>query len=152
MDCEQHGSRIFELPGLVSALQSSTCCSECFSGPVLYKESDRCQGLCTNPYFLCASCSKSTPIPFSKIPSSKVMTLNRKAVLANTCAGGNRASLQMLLALLDLPPPVSKNVYTRHLTVIRNRAIQQAGDSLSRARMDSREQYGVQMKSLVSCE
>ena len=48
----------------------------------------------------------------------------------------------MLFALLDLPPPISKNVYTKHLTVIRNATIQQAGDSLCRAREEVREQYG----------
>ena len=63
------------------------------------------------------------------------MLLNHMTILSNVCAGGNRATLQMLFAMLDLPmldppTPVSKNVYTRQFTAVRYAAIHQAEESL----------------------
>ena len=49
----------------------------------------------------------------------------------------------MLFAMLDLPPPVSKNVYTRHLTEVRHAAIRHAEHSLCRAREEVQDHYGV---------
>ena len=83
----------------------------------------RREGLCTHPYLFCESCSHTSHIAFSVAGSSKALAVNRKAVMANKCAGSSRASLQMLFGMLDLPSPVSKkNVYTQHSVVICDQA------------------------------
>ena len=114
------------------------------------------QGLCTEPFLFCENCSHISPILFSTV-ATKVVAANRQSVLANKCVGGSHASLQMFFAMLDLPPPVSRNIYSKHMTVVREKSILQAEDSLRRAREEVREHYGVSSDDqvadvLISCD
>ena len=59
--------------------------------------------------------------------------------------------------MLDLPQPVSKNVYTEHVRVISKAAISHAQASMKRNRMEVREHYGATSDDdvidvLVSCD
>ena len=156
-EMEGHGVRLFELDGLKSVFQGVRC-GECGEKGLVYREDfSRRQGLYTAPYLLCESCNCQVSIPFSSVGTSKVLCVNRKAVFANKCAGGSAASLQMLFSMLDLPLPVSKNVYTAHLQEIEAQAKVQAQDSRKRARDEIRSLYGSVddgdvIDVLVSCD
>ena len=54
---------------------------------------------------------------------SKVLAVNRRCVLANKCIGGTYFSLQMFCALMGLPTPVSKNVYTSYTNQITDKSV-----------------------------
>ena len=155
-ECEGKGMRLLEVAGLNASLQE-VCCKQCGAGPVVFKEklASR-EGLCTHPYLFCESCSHTCPIAFSMAGSSKALAVNRKAVMANKCAGGSRASLQMLFGMLDLPPPVSKNVYTQHSVVICDQARRRVQASLEQAREELRQHYQVPSDEvadvLISCD
>ena len=156
-ELEEQGCRIFELGGLMSVFQSLGC-GECGEKGLVYREDfTKRQGLYTAPYLLCERCSYQVAIPFSSVGDTKVLTVNRKAVFANKCAGGSAASLQMLFSMLDMPGPVSKNVYTTHLQQIEIHAKLQADDSMTRAREEVRTLYGSEndgdiVDVLVSCD
>ena len=114
------------------------------------------QGLCTAPFLFCENCSHISPILFSTV-ATKVVAANWQSVLANKCVGGSHASLQMFFTMLDLPPPASRNIYSKHMTVVREKSILQAEDSLRRAREEVREHYGVSSDDqvadvLISCD
>ena len=153
---EGKGTRLLEVSGLQSALQG-VCCKECGGGPISFRENFlKRQGLCTEPFLFCENCSHISPILFSTV-ATKVVAANWQSVLANKCVGGSHASLQMFFAMLDLPPPVSRNIYSKHMTVVREKSILQAEDSLRRAREEVREHYGVSSDDqvadvLISCD
>ena len=99
------GSRILEVRGIQSAL-GAVCCKEC-GGLVSFKdELHKREGLCTHPYLFCNGCQSATSISFAK-SDARSLTVNRRTVLANKCVGGSYTSPETLLALLDIPPPVS---------------------------------------------
>ena len=158
-EMEGLGCRLFELEGLITVFQSLGC-GECGKKSLVYKEDFlKRQGLYTAPYLLCESCSCSVSIPFSSVGNSKVLTINRKAVFANKCAGGSAASLRILFGLLDLPMPVSKNVYTMHVQEIEKQAKLQVEDSMTRARKEVHDFYCAKSDNdsdvvdvLVSCD
>ena len=62
-------------------------------------------------------------------------------MFANKCAGGSAASLRMLFGLLDLPMPVSNNVYTMYVQEIEKQAKLQVEDSMTRARKEVHDFY-----------
>ena len=98
-EMEGHGVRLFELDGLKSVFQGVRC-GECGEKGLVYREDfSRRQGI-------------HSPIPSGE--SCNLIDSNRKAVFANIwrkCAN----------SMLDLPLPVSKNVYTAHLQEMRRR-------------------------------
>lgn len=115
------------------------------------------QGLYTAPSFLCVNCSLCTPILFSSVGTSKALQINRKSVFVNKCAVGNRAGLQILFAMMDLPAPVSKNIYSQHVRAICEQSAHQAQTSIEQAREDVRQHYGASSDDevvdvLVSCD
>lgn len=120
----------------------------------MYREDfSKRKGLYTALYLQCESCNSQIPIPISSVGTSKVLTVNRKAVFANKCAGGSAASLHMLFRMLDMPQPVSKNVYTTHLL----QAMVQAKESMKQARDEIHSLYGSVedgevVDVLVSCD
>ena len=125
-EMEGHGCRLFELNGLKRVFQGVRC-GECSEKGLVYREDfSKRKGIYT-----AQNCNFQVPIPFSSVGTSKVLTVNRKAVFANKCAGGSAASLRMLFSMLDMPLPVSKNVYTTHLLEV---AMVQAEESMKRAR------------------
>ena len=129
-ELEGHGCRLFELDGLKSVFQGVRC-GECGEKGLVYREDfSKRQGLYTAPYLVCESCSSQVLIPFSSVGTRQVLCVNRKAVFANKCAGGSASSLQMLFTMLDMPLPVSKNVYTVHLHEIETEAMVQAEESM----------------------
>ena len=154
---EGEGIRMLEVAGLQTALQS-VCCSECGSGPIEFREDfSKKQGLYTAPSFLCVNCSLSTPIPFSTVGTSKALQINRKSVFANKCAGGNLAGLQILFAMMDLPAPVTKNIYSQHVRAICEKSACQAQTSMEQAREEVRQHYAASSDDevvdvLVSCD
>lgn len=99
---------------------------------------------------------KRAPISYATIGTSKVLEVNHRAVLANKCSGGSHASLQMLCGMLNLPAPVSQNVYTKHSKAVRDQCILQAEASMTSAREEVREHHGVESDEvadiLVSCD
>ena len=155
--CDGKGARILEVSGLQSALEG-VCCKHCGSGPIVFREDvSKRQGLYTSPFLYCESCTTALPILFSACSSSKALAINRRAVLANKCAGGSHSSLEYLFALLDLPPPVSRNIYSLHMDVVCDAAVAEVQDSLQRAREEVREHYGASsgdevIDILVSCD
>ena len=118
-DVSEQGRRIFELPSLQEALDSSVCCSSCHAGSIELKEdlSSR-QGLYTAPYLYCSKCKKTTPISFSVCEPSKTFAINRCSVFANKCVGGTHPDLSMFFAMLDLPPPVARCTYSLYIKEI----------------------------------
>ena len=113
-ECEGKGVRMLEVAGLQSVL-GAVSCKECGSGPILFREDmSRRNGVCTYPYLYCENCSKVRSIPFSTVGTSKVLAINRRTVLANKCAGGSHSGLEFLFSMLDLPPPVSRNILQAH--------------------------------------
>ena len=133
-------------------------CGECGEKHIVFKEdSTKRSGLYTAPYMFCEHCSHRIPIPFTFVGNSKVLLINRKSVLANKCAGGTLASLQMLLGMLDLPMPVSKNSYTAHVQAISKYALLQAQASMDTARKEVRTFYKAESDDeivdvVVSCD
>jgi hypothetical protein len=102
-------------------------------------------------------CGHQIDIPFSSVDNSKSLVVNRKTVFANKCAGGTCSSLHMLFSILDLPLPVSKNVYTMYVEEIEIKAKLQAGESMKQARHEVWSWYGAEDDSstvdiLVSCD
>ena len=133
-EMEGHGCRLFELNGLKRVFQGVRC-GECSEKGLVYREDfSKRKGIYT-----AQNCNFQVPIPFSSVGTSKVLTVNRKAVFANKCAGGSAASLRMLFSMLDMPLPVSKNVYTTHLLEV---AMVQAEESMKRARDEIYCLYG----------
>ena len=132
-------------------------CGECSEKGLVYREDfSKRKRIYTAPYLLCENCNFQVPIPFSSVGTSKVLTVNRKAVFANKCAGGSAASLRMLFSMLDMPLPVSKNVYTTHLLDVETQVMVQA-ESMKRARDEIRSLYGSVedgevVDVLVSCD
>ena len=158
-ECEYAGKgvRIFEVAGLQSAL-GGVCCKQCGSGPIRFCEDvSRRQGLCTFPSLQCDNCTKTSPITFSTVGTSKVLAINRRTVLANKCAGGSHSSLEYLFAMLDLPPPVSRNIYKLHMDAVCHEAEAEAQYSMQRARQEVHEHYGASSSDdvvdiLISCD
>ena len=129
----------------------------CGEGLVYREDFSKRKGIYTAPYLLCENCKFQVPIPFPSVGTSKVLTVNRKAVFANKCAGGSAASLRMLFSMLDMPLPVSKNVYTTHLLEVETQAMVQAEESMKRARDEICCLYGSVENGevadvLVSCD
>ena len=113
-----------------SALEG-VCCKHCGSGPILFHEDvSRQQGLCTYPFLYCESCTKVSAIQFSTVSTSRALAINRRTVLANICAGGSHSGLEYLLAMLDLPPPVSRNIYSLHMDAVCQAAVAEAQGSM----------------------
>ena len=59
--------------------------------------------------------------------------------------------------MMELPPPVSKNAYTKHVKIVREKAVLQAEASMSQARKEVREHYDALSEDetidiLVSCD
>ena len=154
---EGKGSRILEVSGIQRALQE-LCCKKCGGGPVRFKEDIFGKhGLCTHPYFFCENCSVKIPIPFKRMSDKRTYTINRQSVLACKCAGDTLANLQVFCAMLDLPQPVSKNVYTEHVHAICAEAVSHAESSMIQARKEVREHYEATSDDdvvdiLVSCD
>ena len=69
MELEQCGCRMFELPGLVSALQSGVRCADC-AGTI--QKDIRLRSFTLGLNFFWSACFEITTIPFAKVPSSKV--------------------------------------------------------------------------------
>ena len=139
-----------------SALEG-VCCKHCGSGPILFREDvSRRQGLCTYPFLYCESCTKFSAIQFSTVSTSRALAINRRTDLANKCAGGNHSGLEYLLAMLDLPPPVSRNIYSLHMDAVCQAAVAEAQDSMQRAIEEVREHYGASSDEvvdiLISCD
>ena len=154
---EGKGMRLLEVEGLQEALESGVCCNVC-TGPIVFQEdfSFR-QGLCTSPSLFCKDCEEHTYIRFSPVGTSKVLRVNRKVAFANKCAGGNYSSLEVLCAMLDMPPPVSKNIHSQHVKVIREESVLQAQASLQRAREEVCQLYDASNEDdvadiVVSCD
>lgn len=153
---EGQGIRVFELEGLKTVFGQLRC-GECGEKSVTYKEDfTKRQALFTAPYLICQSCNDTVSIPFSSVGSSKVLTINRKAVFANKCVGGTAASLQLFCSMLDMPLPISKNVYTTHIEAILAQAMLQVEQSMTQAREEVRMLYGAEgddtVDTLVSCD
>ncbi len=115
------------------------------------------QGLCTQSYLSCESCSSLAPISFLMVGTTKVLKVNLKAVFGNKCSRGSCSSFQMLCGMLDLPPPLSRNVYAEHAKAIREQCILQAETSFKQAREEVRKHYNVSSPDevpniLVSCD
>ena len=103
------------------------------------------------------SCLTDIPIPFATVGSSKLLAVNQRSVLACKCAGDTLAKLQILCAMMELPPPVLKNAYTKHVKIVREKAVLQAEASMSQARKEVREHYDASSEDetidiLVSCD
>ena len=153
---EGKGTRMLEVEGLQSAL-SSVCCKECGTGSITFQENfQRQQGFYTAPSLICDTCAKVTPIPFAHVGTSKVLALNLKTVLASKLAGDSLSSLKIFCAMLDLPPPISKNTYTSHTKAVEAQSVSQAEASMSQARAEVRELYRATdvdiCDILVSCD
>ena len=98
-DTCQQGRRavILEKESVSPALESAVVCKHCFSGPVTFQEDKtKAVGLYTGPYLCCEACGEVTVIPFSFV--NEALSINRKAVFANKCMGGTRASLETFCA------------------------------------------------------
>jgi hypothetical protein len=108
--------RLLEVDGLQNALEGGVCCNMC-TGPIVYEDDFSFRrGLCTSSSLFCTDCEEHTFIPFSTIGTSKILRANLKVAFANKCAGGNYGGLEMLCAMLDMPPPVSKNTHSQAST------------------------------------
>ena len=68
-----------------------------------------------SPQLVCTSCGASTPIGLAQTGGSKRYAINRRSVLANKCVGGTHTNLSMFLAVMELPPPLSRNAYSENL-------------------------------------
>lgn len=154
---EVEGMQMLEVAGLQTALES-VCSKECGSGPNVFKEDFlKKQGLYTAPSLYCENWSLFISIPFSTVGTNKVLEINCKAAFINKCAGGNHASLQMLFGMLDLPSPVSTNIYSQHVKVICEQSALQAQVSMKQAREEVYQYYGASndddiVNVLVSCD
>ena len=88
--------------------------------------------------------------------TSRALAINRRTVLANKCAGGSHSGLEYLLVMLDLPPPVSRNIYSLHMDAVCQAAVAEAQDSMQRAIEEVCEHYGASSDEvvdiLISCD
>ena len=137
---------LVEMQNLLSALlKGFKCvCKKCgVESNVTIKENTK-NGLCTSPCFTCEACKTTTKILYSTVTNdgSKVLSINRRSVVANKCIGGTYSSLQMFCALMGFPSPVSKNVYTSYTNQITRESIVHAELSMQRARKEVRVYYG----------
>ena len=78
-------------------------------------------------------------------------------VMACKFSGSTFANLELFCALMDLPPPVSKNTFTLHLKAITESAVSQAFSSMLEARGEVRKHYGAEGEDdivdiTVSCD
>lgn len=114
------------------------------------------QGLFTHPQLVCKMCGASTPIDFAKAGESKPIAINRRSVLANKCVGGTHSSLAMFFAMMDLPPPLSRNIYSENLRVVCEKLNSAVTLSIGRACDEVRSQYNASPNEtidiLVSCD
>ena len=138
--CEGEGVRLFEISGLQRALLEGTRCIRCKRGRVVLQENlKKRHGLYTSPYILCRKCKHITPIAYAKTgKEGRAFALNLKSILASKCSGQNYNGLRMFFAMLGLPLPVTKNVYTGYVREIREKSIVLANKSMLQAREEVR--------------
>ena len=106
------------MSGFQSTLEG-VCCKHCGSGPIHFREDVfRQQELCTFPVLYYLNCTTALIIPFYTLASSKALAINRGDVLAKCGGGGSYSSLEYLFVLLDVPPPVSRNIHSLHLDAV----------------------------------
>ena len=139
---------LVEAPELLSALlKGFLCkCKKCGveSRITIQENIVNKQGLCSSPYFLCEACKTATKIHYSTVSNdgTKVLSINRRSVVANKCIGGTYSSLQTFCALMGFPTPVNKNTYTTYTNQITMESIAYAESSMQQARKEVREYYG----------
>ena len=115
--------RVLECSKLPAYNLGGVCCSECKSGPIVFREEmSRRQGSAhfhISTVRVVRRCQKYHSrlwVRAGHLPSTGELYSQTK------CAGGSHSGLEFLFALLDLPPPVSRNIYSHHMDAVSHEA------------------------------
>ena len=105
------------------ALKSAVICKHCRSRKSvikLYKDENKRHGLAETFYLQCSECLHSTQFFSSRRIALGRFEVNRRSVLACTFMKGGRQVLANFCGAMNLPPPLSRASYSKHLKLASN--------------------------------
>ncbi|XP_064598238.1 uncharacterized protein LOC135464678 [Liolophura sinensis] len=107
------GFRLMDLSVLSATFEQCCVCKSCRSGNlVLSEDLQRKKGLSMYLELTCSFCHRQTELyTSSKCDRSQVYEVNRRAVLAMATLGQGLSSLESFCADMDMPPPMTPDVY-----------------------------------------
>ena len=131
---EARGLKIQDFSLLQQCLESFAVCSKCKSSKSrlkIFEDNSRRKGLGECLFIKCSSCgAKQSSFSSKKMPGKgSGFEVDRRAAIAIP----NRGTLKRFCARMDLPPPVSKTPYNRHVMEIENALKVQADDKMNDA-------------------
>lgn len=116
------GFRVQDAVLLNDCISTAAICSSCRKATSklrLYQKNSEREGLSESLFLKCSSCEVVTPLSTSKRLAGKgggSHEVNRRSALAS-CQFGH-AGLSQFCAVMNLPPPVAKEAYNKHLIQI----------------------------------
>ena len=135
---ESCGNRIVNFLALANLIHSSVICRACKQGSVVASEVAR-KGLSPVLQLSCDHCGSTTSSTLAKVQThggSRFCDINRKAVLAMRLIGCGLEALKTVCAVMDMPPPMSRNMFAGHRRALHSAAKETAGASMTKAASD----------------
>jgi hypothetical protein len=120
---------IIQMESLISLMKQTLCsgCNNRWNGFLSIEKRD---GLYLQLAFVCSNCANVTNLHSSpKLPNSRRFEINVRLAIGGTLSGIGYSGVKKLLGVMNLPPPIKEEYYSRAQTYIM--------DHVSRAQQES---------------